>query len=141
MAALVVALLVVVVRVLMRIPDSDGLLPAFSFPALCSFPLNILNNQNLIQNAFFKMQNEIKAEQNKCMVTDIVVSAAPPFPPHFPVRAPFPAFRVLHAGGRAGRGGWSARSDVFSSVFPQPPPSRHPTSNSDPACLPVGLSV
>ena len=39
-------------------------------------------------------------------------SLAPPFPPHFPVLAPFPAAagrRVLHVGGLgAERGGWSA---------------------------------
>ena len=54
-------------------------------------------------------------------------SLAPPFPPHFPVLAPFPATagrgRVLHVGGLgAERGGWSAGM----SVLPQPP-SRHPT--------------
>ena len=58
----------------------------------------------------------------------MVVSTAPPFPPHFPVRAPFPAGRVLHVGVGAEVGG-------LLGARPRPP-ARRPSDG----CLLVRFS-
>ena len=65
-------------------------------------------------------------------------SLAPPFPPHFPVLAPFPATagrgRVLHVGGLgAERGGWSAGMSP-RPFCPNRHRPRHPTP-TDSVCL------
>ena len=56
--------------------------------------------------------------------------AAPPFPPHFPVRAPFPAGRVLHVGVGAEVGG----------LLGARPPARLPARRPSDGCLLVRFS-